>query len=168
MRRKFIRLSWLVILIFMVAGFISDKIGRKWTIMCGLFGAIAGYALFAVTLISGLSEIWVKVIMFAAWIIKGFGFSLVHNNSFPMVVELCSSKKIGKFTGYYYASSMAAQTITSVLLGLLLKTIKKWQILPFYALGFIILASLVFVFVANVKISKTKTVKGIEALGGDD
>jgi maltose/moltooligosaccharide transporter len=153
---------------FMVAGFISDKIGRKWTIMCGLFGAIAGYALFAVTLVSGLSETWIKVIMFAAWIIKGFGFSLVHNNSFPMVVELCSSKKIGKFTGYYYASSMAAQTITSVLLGLLLKTIKKWQILPFYALGFIILATVVFVFVANVKTTKTQTTKGLEALGGDD
>ena len=58
--------------------------------------------------------------------------ALVHNCSFPMVVELCSSKKIGKFTGYYYAASMSAQTITPVLLGLVFKASLVWWALPIY------------------------------------
>jgi len=153
---------------FLVAGSIADKIGRKWTVMSGLFTVILGYTIFAITLAFPGKDTAVKVVLAGAWIVKGFGFSLVHINSFPMVVELCSSKKIGKFTGYYYASSMAAQTITPILLGLLLKTTKEWNILPFYALGFIIISTTVFFFVANVKGGKTRTSKGLEALGSDD
>lgn len=153
---------------FAVAGLISQKIGRKYTIVIGLSLAILGYGLFACTLIGGLDSKVVNVLLYSAWIVKGFGFSLVHINSFPMVVELCSSKKIGKFTGYYYASSMAAQTITSVLLGLLLKTTKSWNIIPFYALGFVTLALVVFMFVKNIKGGKTEHKKGLEGLGADD
>ena len=40
------------------------------------------------------------------FVAKGLGMSLVHVNSYPMVVELCSNKKIGRFTGLYYASSI--------------------------------------------------------------
>ena len=95
--------------------------------------------------------------------------ALVHVNSFPMVVELCSAKKIGLFTGYYYASSMLAQTITPCTLGLLLLNPKfDFGLLPLYALVCVIIS--LFLFVKNVRLNKTKDeVKvGIEALGGDD
>ena len=82
--------------------------------------------------------------------------SLVHVNSFPMVVELCSSKKIGRFTGYYYAASMAAQTITPCLLGLLLLHPNfGWNYLPVYALSCRAVAFVIFFFVKNVKTKKT-------------
>ena len=95
--------------------------------------------------------------------------SLVHVNSFPMVVELCPNSKIGQFTGYYYASSMAAQTITPVLLGLLLYLPSfGWEYLPLYAAACILVSVIVFFFVKNVKSKKTKFAKGLEAIGESD
>ena len=86
-----------------------------------------------------------------------------------MVVELCPNSKIGQFTGYYYASSMAAQTITPIALGaLLLNPSFSWEFLPIYALACIVVSSAVFFFVKNVKSTKTNFAKGLEALGQDD
>ena len=109
---------------FAIGGFIAAKIGRKWTIFSGLGLSLLSYIVWIIgtfTFLKGAagSGDFPKII-WAIWFIKGFGMSLVHLNSFPMVVELCNSKKIGAFTGYYYASSMAAQTITPVALGSLL------------------------------------------------
>ena len=95
--------------------------------------------------------------------------ALVHNCSFPMVVELCSSKKIGKFTGYYYAASMSAQTVTPVLLGLVLKAAMAWRALPVYACILTLLSCTVFTsLVRSIKAGKVANVTGIEALGADD
>ena len=162
---------------FAIAGMIADKIGRKWTISLGL----------AITLLGLLMMIFVKqspkttvtddgivyhtfpVLLYVVWLLKGFGMALVHNCSFPMVVELCSAKKIGKFTGYYYAASMSAQTITPVLLGLLLANFKVWFVLPIYASILTLFAGLVFtLLVKNIKANKVKNVKGLEALGADE
>ena len=95
--------------------------------------------------------------------------ALVHNCSFPMVVELCSSKKIGKFTGYYYAASMSAQTITPVLLGLVLNATLAWRALPVYAAILTALSFTVFtLLVKNIKASKVANVTGLEALDSGD
>ncbi|MCR5078766.1 MAG: MFS transporter, partial [Bacilli bacterium] len=92
-----------------------------------------------------------------------------HLNSFPMVVELCSKKKIGQFTGYYYMASMSAQTITPVLLGLLLRVPSfNWHILPIYALVCSGTAFVIFFLVKNIKAKKVGNAKGLEALGKDD
>ena len=108
-------------------------------------------------------------LLMVVWIIKGYGMALVHNCSFPMVVELCSSKNIGKFTGYYYASSMSAQTVTPVLLGLILKANGAWSVLPKYAAILTCLALVVFTAcVKNIKANKVANAKGLEALGDDD
>ena len=157
---------------FAIAGMIADKIGRKWTISLGL----------AITFIGLLTMIFVKpsakvlengyhsfpVLLYVVWLFKGFGMALVHNCSFPMVVELCSSKKIGRFTGFYYAASMAAQTITPVLLGLLLANIKIWFVLPIYSTILTVGSFVVFtLLVKNIKANKVANVKGLEALGDD-
>ena len=111
---------------------------------------------------SGNFPFWIYII----WFVKGFGMSLVHVNSFPMVVELCPNSKIGRFTGYYYASSMAAQTITPIALGsLLLLPSFSWDFLPLYALACCIVSAAVFFFVKNVKSNKTKFSKGLEGIG---
>jgi MFS family permease len=82
-----------------------------------------------------------------------------------MVVELCSSKKIGQFTGYYYTASMAAQTITPVLLGFILTQTLVWWILPIYSSVLILAACLVFFFlVKNIKAHKVENAKGLEAI----
>ena len=152
---------------FAVAGIIADKIGRKWTVFLGLFGVLLSYIIFCFTPL--LSEGAITAFLIVIWVINGFSFSLVHTNSFPMVVELCPSAKIGRFTGYYYASSMAAQTITPILLGLLVHFMPAgYRVLPFYAAILIGASIAVFAFVKNVKVGHLGTKRGLEAMGGDD
>jgi len=161
---------------FVVGGILASKIGRKWTIFSGL--ALTGTVLTIWLILSYVIPVATPgesgynsfpVYLYAIWALKGFGMSLVHVNSFPMVVELCSSKKIGKFTGFYYASSMAAQTITPCLLGLLLLAPGfGFQQLPIYALSCVGIAIIVFIFVKNIKTKKTTIKRGLEALDTDD
>ena len=158
---------------FAIAGMIAEKIGRKWTISLGL----------AITFVGLLAMIFVKpsakvldngyhsfpILLYIVWVLKGFGMALVHNCSFPMVVELCSSKKIGRFTGFYYAASMSAQTITPVLLGLLLANLQVWFVLPIYSTILTVASFLVFtLLVKNIKAVKVANTKGLEALGEAD
>ena len=160
---------------FLIGGILAGKIGRKWTIMSGL--GLATVALLIWLILSLSIPVTIPeegynsfpIYLYFIWAIKGFGMSLVHVNSYPMVVELCSSKKVGRFTGFYYASSMAAQTITPVALGsLLLLESFSFQLLPVYALVLVAVAAIIFMFVKNIKIKKEKVKKGLEALDIDD
>lgn len=158
---------------FALGGVIASKIGRKWTLVSGLGITLLSYVTWIVltfTVLKGAAGAgafpWP---IYVIWLVKGFGMSLVHVNSFPMVVELCPSSRIGRFTGYYYASSMAAQTITPVLLGLLLLNPSfNFGYLPVYA-GFCLTISLaIFLFIPNVKTKKVKIAKGLEAFDQED
>ena len=162
---------------FAIAGFIADKLGRKWTVTLGLSITVLGLLLMCFinkssntfTDDKGATYHTFPVLLYAVWVLKGFGMSLVHNCSFPMVVELCSSKKIGRFTGLYYAASMSAQTITPILLGYIFFSAKAWKALPIYSFILLILSCTVFtILVKNIKAKKVENVKGLEALGGDD
>ena len=155
---------------FALGGIIASKIGRKWTLFGGLGLTFACYFIWALlTFVIGLPHGAIPVWLFIIWFIKGFGMSLVHVNSFPMVVELCNSKKIGAFTGYYYAASMAAQTITPIALGSLLFIDGfDWRFLPVYAGACIVVSLVIFFFVKNVKTTKTTFKKGLEALDSED
>ena len=161
---------------FAIAGGIAEKIGRKWTISTGLMITFVGLIVMCFVRPTNLvkagsahGEFTFPVLLYAVWVLKGFGMALVHNCSFPMVVELCSAKKIGKFTGYYYAASMSAQTVTPVLLGLVLKAAMAWRALPVYACILTLLSCTVFTsLVKNIKAGKVANVTGLEALGGDD
>ena len=156
---------------FILGGLIASKITRKWTLIGGLVITIMGYILWIVMTVAkvGADSTDAPFWLYIVWALKGFGMSLVHVNSYPMVVELCSGKKIGRFTGYYYASSMTAQSITPILLGLLLLSPAfNWDILPIYAAICVGLSIIIFLFVKNVKNNKTTFKKGLEALDTDD
>ena len=161
---------------FAIAGGIAEKIGRKWTISTGLMITFVGLVIMCFVRPTNLvkagsahGEFTFPVLLYVVWALKGFGMALVHNCSFPMVVELCSSKKIGKFTGFYYAASMSAQTVTPILLGLVLKAAMAWRALPVYACILTLLSCTVFTsLVKNIKAGKVANVTGIEALGADD
>ncbi len=159
---------------FAVAGGIAEKIGRKWTISSGLAITFAGLVIMCFVSPTGRAvgergEFAFPTLLYAVWVLKGFGMALVHNCSFPMVVELCSAKKIGRFTGYYYTASMSAQTITPVLLGLVLNATLAWRTLPIYAMILTALSFCVFTaLVKNIKASKVANVTGLEALDSAD
>ena len=159
---------------FAIAGGIADRIGRKWTISTGLAITFLGLIVMCFVAPTGRAvgergEFAFPTLLYAVWVLKGFGMALVHNCSFPMVVELCSSRKIGQFTGYYYAASMSAQTITPVLLGLVLNATLAWRTLPVYAAILTALSFFVFTaLVKNIRVSRVANVSGLEALGADD
>ena len=156
---------------FMVAGRIAEKIGRKWTVSCGL--AVSFLALLIMILVRPTGkvvgehgEFSFPAVLYVVWALKGFGMALVHNCSFPMVVELCTGKNIGRFTGYYYAASMSAQTVTPVLLGLIFMRSGAWGALPVYSSVLLCLSALVFVLlVKNIKARKAPNLSGLEGLG---
>ena len=153
---------------FAIAGFIAAKIGRKWSIISGLaLTALAYGAWLALSLAlqpNGQFPIYIFIVFF----FKGFGMSMVHVNSLPMVLELCSAKKVGRFTSYYYAASMAAQTVTPCALGLLLMLPNfGFDLLPLYALSCIVVAAALFFLVKNIRKHENFAV-GLEAIGEND
>lgn len=157
---------------FVVAGFVADKIGRKWTVLIGI-GVVAlcyfGF-IFVPTGLSG-GELtyqtqgpWTLFLIFG---FAGIGSSLIHINSFPMVVDFCNSKQIGRFTSYYYAASMLAQSVTPILIGLIFKGTGEWRALPIYAFCFMALAFVIFLFVKAPKKVVGENKKGLEAFDAD-
>ena len=51
-------------------------------------------------------------VMMVIFALAGIGWATINVNSFPMVVELARGGNVGKYTGFYYTASMAAQTLT--------------------------------------------------------
>ena len=159
---------------FAIAGAIADRIGRKWTITTGLTITLIGLIIMIFVrptenVVGNNGEFSFPVLLYAVGAIRGFGMALVHNCSFPMVVELCSSKKIGKFTGYYYAASMSAQTVTPVLLGFVFFKIGMWNVLPVYCAIMLAVSCAIFtLIVKNIKARKVANARGLEAFGEDD
>ena len=119
------------IISYIPIGSLAHKIGRKKTIMIGviLLAAcfLAGY--FLTTAFSSINAI-----MFAVFALVGFAWAAINVNSLPMVVEMCRGSDIGKFTGYYYTASMAAQVVTPVLAGFLIRNISYKVLFPYAAL----------------------------------
>ena len=158
---------------FAIAGSIADRIGRKWTIASGLIITVLGMIVMCFVhptgeVVGANGETAFPSLLFGVWAVKGFGMALVHNCSFPMVVELCSNKQIGRFTGFYYAASMSAQTVTPVLLGLVFKATLAWRALPVYATIMFALSWLVFtMFVKNIRTKKIENTHGLEAFDGE-
>ena len=163
---------------FIPAAMVSEKIGRKWTIVIGLGLMILGLMLicFVKEDPSKFTEIVdEKVItyhktpgiLYLFFGICGIGWAFINCCSYPMFVELASGSNVGKYTGLYYAASMLAQTLTPILAGLLVYQAEKWDILFVYSTIVMALALAVFIFVDNVKTKNVKIKKGLEALDQD-
>ena len=159
---------------FIPAAFVSEKIGRKWTIVIGLGCMILGLML--ISFIPQSKEtIEVKNLfyhktpfaLYPCFALCGIGWAFINCCSYPMFVELASGKNIGKYTGLYYAASMLAQTLTPVCAGLLVYKAEKWDILFVYSTIVMAAALVVFIFVNNVKAKNVKIKKGFEALDQD-
>ena len=146
---------------YIPAGVIAGKIGRAKTIKIGAavlaasFGVAFGYTLFANSFSPAL---------YAVFILVGISWALINVNSLPMVVEMCSGGDIGKFTGYYYAFSMAAQVITPILAGTLYGVNPKTLFI--YAAIAVLISFTTMLFVKHGD-SKFEAKKGIEAFDID-
>ena len=146
---------------YLPVGIVSSKVGRKKAILSGIVMLTAAF-LVASFLRAGSSTL-VMNCMFA---LAGIGWATINVNSFPMVVELSSGADVGKFTGFYYTASMAAQVITPMVSGFLMDRAGMTILFP-YATVFVALAFVTMLFVMHGD-SKPDAKKGLEAFDVDD
>ena len=149
------------IVAYMPAGIIASKIGRKKTILAGV--AILALAFGIASFMRAGSPVMLMNILFIA---AGVGWATINVNSFPMAVELSSGADVGKYTGYYYTASMAAQTLTPLLSGYLMDNVADTILFP-YAAVFVALAIVTMLFVTHGD-NKVDGKKDLEAFDIED
>lgn len=149
------------IISYLPIGLLSSKIGRRKAILIGvviLTGTFLGASFMRATTPTMLMNL-----MFA---LAGIGWATINVNSFPMVVELSRGGNVGKYTGYYYAASMAAQAVTPFLSGMFMDRLGFTSLFPYATIA----AGLAFFTMLFVKHGDAKPIrkKGLEALDVDD
>lgn len=122
-------------------GFLASKIGRKKSILLGVVGLFIGF--FYVGFFTQY-----HFLINLGFVIVGISWGAINVNSFPMVVEIANDGDVGKYTGYYYVFSMAAQILTPVLSGVLLQLVSYTTLFP-YSCVFSVLAFLTMLMVKH-------------------
>ena len=103
----------------------------------------------------------INLIMFIVFALVGLAWASINVNSLPMVVEMCKGSDVGKFTGYYYTASMAAQVITPMVAGTLMRNIDYRVLFPYAAL-FVALSFVTMLFVKHGD-AKAESKRGLDA-----
>ena len=144
-------------------GVLASKLGRKRTIMGGiiLLASCFGLGYFLTTTYHEIN-----LVMFIVFALVGLAWAAINVNSLPMVVEMCKGSDIGKFTGYYYTFSMAAQVVTPVVAGYLMRNVSYTALFP-YAAVFVAMSFVTMLFVKHGD-NKPEAKKGIDAFEGMD
>ena len=144
-------------------GQIASKIGRKKTI---LGGVILLALCFASGYVLTTTYLTINAVMFVVFALVGLAWAAINVNSLPMVVEMCCGSDIGKFTGYYYTASMAAQVVTPVVAGTLMRHIDYRVLFP-YAACFVALSGVTMCFVrhGDAKAEGKRGLKAFEEMG---
>ena len=145
------------IISYLPVGFIASRVGRKKTILAGVVMLTAAF-----TTASFMNAESPTMLMNAMFALAGVAWATINVNSFPMVVEMCSGGNVGKYTGFYYTASMAAQVATPMLSGLLMDRMGMHVLFP-YAAVFTALAFVTMLFVRHGD-SKPEAKWGLEAL----
>ena len=146
---------------YLPIGLVASRIGRKKTILIGLAAATVcfGYgALFASSFSPALYVMFCGV---------GFAQAAVTVNTFPMVWEISRYGNVGKYTGYYYTCSMAAQVVTPILSGYLLQWFGYGTLFP-YAACLVALAMVPIAFTKYGDSRPDKPASKLEAFDGAD
>lgn len=134
-------------LIFAIpSGIIATRIGRKRTIKIGLGGLMVIFA--AILFSKNITAI--RIFM----LIGGAFWAFVNINSYPMVVEMTTEKKIGAYTGLYYFFSSMSAILGPPLFGKVIDLV-GYGVLFIMALCFFLLA---FICITYVKKGEYKTI----------
>ena len=145
---------------FLPVGIISSKVGRRKSILFGVvlltasFGTAALYTAYS-------------PLMYVNFAMAGIAWACINVNSLPMVLEMSKGASVGKYTGYYYTFSMAAQVVTPILSGALLEHVGYFTLLPYSAI-FVALAFITMLFVRHGDSRPIKPASNLEALGAGD
>ncbi len=145
---------------YIPVGIVATKIGRKKTI---LFGA----ALLALAFASGAFFRTYSPVINGLFVVVGIAWASINVNSYPMVVEMSRGSDVGKFTGFYYSFSMAAQIITPILSGALLEHVGYYTLFP-YAAVFVALSFITMLFVKHGDSKPIPPATKLEAFNVED
>jgi len=148
------------IISYLPVGIVASKIGRKKTIIAGVIMLMMAFL--SASLMNSDSPTMLMNCMFA---LAGIAWATINVNSFPMVVEMCSGADVGRYTGFYYTASMAAQVVTPIFSGFLMDKFGMRILFP-YAVCFVALAIVTMIFVKHGD-SRPEAKKGLEALDED-
>lgn len=148
------------IISYIPIGAISSHIGRKKTILIGV-----AMLAFCYLCASFYNSYHITMNIFFA--IIGFAWAAINVNSFPMVVEIASSGDVGKYTGYYYTFSMAAQVVTPIISGYLLEHVSYRTLFP-YSVFFSVMAFFTMLMVKHGDSKPQKKGSMLENFDVDD
>ncbi len=157
------------IVAYIPVGIVASKLGRRKTILAGI--TMLATAFFIGNFIGAGTS---NLVMYPIFALAGIGWATINVNSFPMVVELAKGGEVGKYTGYYYTASMAAQIVAPILSGALydlfdIITDGNGMRVVFFAFGTIfVVASFVTMFFVKHGDAKAEKQNALEALGGAD
>jgi len=150
---------------FIPVGILAVKIGRRKSVLIGFLLSIVSFVL---VFLFVKPDHMAKFLFAIFYLISGFGLIITNVNTFPMVLELSSSSSVGKYTGYYYISTMSAQAITPFISGLVMDYFED-QYLFLYSAICVVIA---FVFMFFTRYGDSKPVPAASALeylgAGDD
>ncbi|MGN0467814.1 MAG: MFS transporter [Acutalibacteraceae bacterium] len=113
------------------AGMMGRKIGRKKTIIIGLSGIVAMFAVYlTVSQIvpqnaDGTANTFTWVILWIALVVGGACIGCVNINTLPLVLAIGGREYVGTFTGYYYTATFSAAVTGPILCGLVIGLFKE-------------------------------------------
>ena len=160
------------IVAYIPVGIVASKIGRRKTILAGI--TMLASAFFIANFITFSTP---EFAMYPVFILAGIGWATINVNSFPMVVELAKGGEVGKYTGYYYTASMAAQIVAPILSGAIYKLVGymvggddiEGMRYVFFAFGTVFVAlSFVTMFFVKHGDAKPEAQGALESLAGAD
>jgi MFS family permease len=106
--------------------------------------------------------------MYPVFILAGMGWATINVNSFPMVVELAKGGDVGKYTGYYYTASMAAQIVAPILSGILYDAFGMRSMFFTFGTVFVFFSFITMFFVKHGDAKPVQSKSVLENLDVDD
>ena len=79
--------------------------------------------------------------LYLVFLLMGVALGGVDLCVYTMILECCSSKSVGRYSGYYYTVSMAAQVVTPILSGMVMDVAPTMLFAYIAAMGVLMLAS---------------------------
>ena len=148
---------------YLPTGMLGSKFGRKKCILFGCFLLAGSFA--AAWVLTQMYDHFTPL-LYIIFVTVGIAWAFICVHSLPMVVEMCSGSDTGKFTGYYYTFSMAAQSITPIISGFLMNKVSYSTLFPYSAL--FVIGSIITMSLVRHGDIKIDAPKGLDAFDIDD
>jgi maltose/moltooligosaccharide transporter len=148
------------IISYIPVGFAATRFGRKKVILFGIVLLALSFACAA-----AFTQFSALILLF--FVTAGIAWASINVNSYPMVVEMSRGSNVGKYTGYYYTFSMAAQIATPILSGAVLEFMGYQYLFPYGSL-FVALSFVTMIFVRHGDSRPVPPKTKLEAFDVDD